>query len=98
MSPGTLASRRDTSVDFPEPDGAEMMKTVVMGSRKIYRRDAEEIAGRATPKTSTIPFLFLVFLGVSAVNSMPLFQASIPSSATAPESYQSPISQPGPDP
>jgi hypothetical protein len=30
MSPGTLASSRETSVDLPDPDGAEMMNTVVM--------------------------------------------------------------------
>jgi len=31
MSPGTLARRCETSVDFPEPEGAEMIKIVVMG-------------------------------------------------------------------
>jgi len=30
IRPGTWLSRRATSVDFPEPEGAEMMKTVVM--------------------------------------------------------------------
>src|SRR5437764_7766056 len=30
VSPGTVLSNRCTSVDLPEPDGAEMMKTLVM--------------------------------------------------------------------
>ena len=30
-SAGSFARIRDTSVDFPEPDGAEMMKMVVTG-------------------------------------------------------------------
>jgi hypothetical protein len=30
MRPGTRASRRETSVDLPDPEGAEMIKTVLM--------------------------------------------------------------------
>jgi hypothetical protein len=30
MRPGTLAIKWETRVDFPEPEGAEMMKTVVI--------------------------------------------------------------------
>ncbi len=30
MSPVSLAINRETSVDFPEPEGAEMIKTVVI--------------------------------------------------------------------
>jgi hypothetical protein len=36
-------NNRETSVDFPDPDGAEMIKTVVMsGFPPPRRRDAEE--------------------------------------------------------
>jgi hypothetical protein len=35
MSPGTWLSRRATSVDFPDPDGAEMIKTVVMDENNM---------------------------------------------------------------
>src|SRR4051794_23303312 len=38
MRPGTWLRSRDTSVDFPEPDGAEMIKTVVInGSFQVQR-------------------------------------------------------------
>ena len=33
----TSASRRVTSVDFPDPDGAEMMKTVVSALLQVQR-------------------------------------------------------------
>jgi hypothetical protein len=30
FKPGSCAMTRETSVDFPDPDGAEIMKTVVI--------------------------------------------------------------------
>ena len=60
MSPGTALRRRVTSVDFPLPDGAEMMNTVLIeaGIPPRRRKGAETRRGvplALRPPVTTAP-------------------------------------------
>src|SRR5581483_824505 len=87
------ARRCDTSVDFPDPDGAETMKTVVMRALGFYfttetrrtRRKHEEFRAQ-------ISSVILRVLRASVVNE----HLSIPDSAIVPVFCRFPILRPAP--
>jgi hypothetical protein len=75
MSPGTLASSRETSVDLPDPDGAEMMNTVVM--ERTHRGDTEGTENsRSNLKAFSVTFRFPFFVLISFLRVVSAFSAS----------------------
>src|ERR1700693_2693884 len=97
IRPGTSVSSRDTSVDLPEPEGAETMKTVdiVSGTGLPAGQPADRAFGVWTPARA-----FGAWTGQEArpTDVERTFPRFTPDSDSARGSCLSPISPPAPTP